>query len=114
MSARLWRIGQPGRRKPFPTHIIVFLAPAIIIYGFFMIYPLFDSLRLGFYTQVTRDVEQFVGIENYQTLITDEIIWRPQFVNALQNSFIFLGWFILGGQLGLHFCKEKRCLYFLI
>ncbi|MBV7332571.1 hypothetical protein KFU94_30955 [Chloroflexi bacterium TSY] len=24
------------------------------------------------------------------------------------------GWFILGGQLGLHFCKEKRCLYFLI
>ncbi|MBV7339577.1 AAA-like domain-containing protein [Chloroflexi bacterium TSY] len=26
----------------------------------------------------------------------------------------FLGWFILGGQLGLHFCKEKRCLYFLI
>ncbi|MBV7338510.1 sulfotransferase [Chloroflexi bacterium TSY] len=25
-----------------------------------------------------------------------------------------LGWFILGGQLGLHFCKEKRCLYFLL
>ncbi|MBV7337893.1 AI-2E family transporter [Chloroflexi bacterium TSY] len=24
------------------------------------------------------------------------------------------GWFILGGQLGLHFCKEKRCLYFLL
>ncbi|MBV7328681.1 hypothetical protein KFU94_10555 [Chloroflexi bacterium TSY] len=27
---------------------------------------------------------------------------------------VFAGWFILGGQLGLHFCKEKRCLYFLI
>ncbi|MBV7339499.1 hypothetical protein KFU94_67075 [Chloroflexi bacterium TSY] len=26
----------------------------------------------------------------------------------------FGGWFILGGQLGLHFCKEKRCLYFLL
>src|SRR5260370_1369037 len=31
-------------RKPFPTHIFLFLLPAIIIYTLFMIYPLFDSL----------------------------------------------------------------------
>ncbi|MBV7327877.1 NUDIX hydrolase [Chloroflexi bacterium TSY] len=39
-----------------------------------------------------------------------------QSVLELAISFLarFWGWFILGGQLGLHFCKEKRCLYFLI
>ena len=36
----------PSSRKPFPTHIVVFLAPAVIIYTVFMIYPLLDSLRL--------------------------------------------------------------------
>ncbi|MBV7329160.1 SDR family NAD(P)-dependent oxidoreductase [Chloroflexi bacterium TSY] len=31
-----------------------------------------------------------------------------------QLALDYAGWFILGGQLGLHFCKEKRCLYFLL
>ena len=37
---------QRRSRKPFPTHIFVFLAPATIIYTLFMVYPLADSLRL--------------------------------------------------------------------
>jgi raffinose/stachyose/melibiose transport system permease protein len=41
---------KPSTRKPFPVHILVFLAPAVIIYTLFMIYPLLDSLRLSFYT----------------------------------------------------------------
>ena len=77
----------PG--NPFPTHIIVFLAPAVIVYGLFMIYPLFDSLRLGFFAQVTRGVEQFVGFDNYVTLMTDDAILQPRLLNALKNSFLF-------------------------
>jgi len=41
------------RRKPFPFYIVVFLAPAVIIYTIFMIYPLLNSLRLSFYTLMT-------------------------------------------------------------
>ena len=89
MTASLSRRSRPKHRKPFPTHIIVFLAPAVVIYGLFMIYPLFDSLRLGFFVQVTRGVEQFVGIQNYVTLLTDEAILQPRFLNALKNSFLF-------------------------
>ena len=54
-----------------------------------MIYPLFDSLRLGFFMQETRGVERFVGTENYATLITDEAILQPRLLNALKNSFLF-------------------------
>lgn len=89
MTAGLSRGGHAKHRKPFPTHIIVFLAPAVFVYGLFMIYPLFDSLRLGFFAQVTRGVEQFVGFDNYITLMTDDAILQPRLVNALQNSFLF-------------------------
>ena len=89
MTASLSRSDQLKHRKPFPTHIIVFLAPAVVIYALFMIYPLLDSLRLGFFAQVTRGVEQFVGFENYLTLMTDDAILQPRLLNALKNSFLF-------------------------
>lgn len=38
-----------SQRKPFPVHILVFLAPATLVYTLFMVYPLIDSLRLSFF-----------------------------------------------------------------
>ena len=35
------------KRKPFPWHIVVFLAPAVAIYTLFMIYPILASLWLS-------------------------------------------------------------------
>ncbi|HLY28034.1 MAG TPA: sugar ABC transporter permease [Aggregatilineales bacterium] len=99
-------------RKAFPTHIFVFLLPAIIIYTLFMIYPLFDSLRLSFYDQsvinqpatgnllniqapnflalvATRTSQPiFVGLDNFHTLLGDPN-WAGQFKNALGNNFVF-------------------------
>ncbi len=74
-----------SRLKRFPTHIVVFLAPAVIVYTLFMIYPLLDSLRLSFLGQ---DAEQFVGFQNYVTLLTDEL-WSVRFWGALGNNFVF-------------------------
>lgn len=79
------------RLRKFPTHIIVFLAPAVIIYTLFMIYPLFDSLRLSLFSpdeQVGATQEIFVGIQNYVTLLTDDL-WSERFWGALRNNFIF-------------------------
>ncbi|MBV7328529.1 Nif3-like dinuclear metal center hexameric protein [Chloroflexi bacterium TSY] len=45
------------------------------------------------------------------TFLTGETS-HAQYYDALNAG--IKGWFILGGQLGLHFCKEKRCLYFLL
>ncbi len=75
-------------RKPFPTHILVFLAPATLIYTLFMVYPLADSLRLSLFTTSEQGNEIFVGFQNYITLLTDEL-WSVRFWGALKNNFIF-------------------------
>jgi raffinose/stachyose/melibiose transport system permease protein len=82
--------------KKFPWHIIVFLAPAFLIYSIFMIYPLVDSLRLGLYAPVERisetgeetTTEEFVGLENYERLLT-EPRWSERLFNAIKNNLIF-------------------------
>ncbi|RMF03034.1 MAG: sugar ABC transporter permease [Chloroflexi bacterium] len=76
------------KRKPFPTHILVFLAPATLLYTLFMIYPLIDSLRLSMFAPNEQGTEMFVGLQNYVTLLTDEL-WSERFWGALRNNFIF-------------------------
>jgi raffinose/stachyose/melibiose transport system permease protein len=75
------------KRKPFPFHILVFLAPATLIYTMFMIFPLIDSLRLSFFTP-SADGAVFVGLQNYLTLMTNDL-WSERFWGALGNNFIF-------------------------
>lgn len=73
--------------KPFPTHILVFLAPAVLIYSLFMVYPLLDSLRLSFFN-IRQNQEVFAGFQNYVTLFTDSN-YAPRFWGALKNNFVF-------------------------
>lgn len=76
-------------RKPFPFHIIVFLAPAVIIYTLFMIYPLVDSLRLSLYApEADTTKEIFVGFDNYDKLLTHDL-WQPRLENAFINNMKF-------------------------
>ena len=75
-------------RKPFPWHIIVFLAPATIVYTLFMVYPLLDSLRLSLFAPNAQGVEVFAGLQNYITLLTDQL-WSARFWGALKNNFVF-------------------------
>nr|WP_287413199.1 sugar ABC transporter permease [Pseudodesulfovibrio sp.] len=77
-----------GRFARFPHHIVLFLAPATIIYTLFMIYPLLDSIRLSLYATDGNDALSFSGLANYITLITDPQ-WSKPFWNALLNNFKF-------------------------
>ena len=76
------------RRKPFPYHIVVFLAPATLVYTMFMIYPLADSLRLSLFAPAEGAGEVFVWFANYVTLLADPL-WSEQFWGALKNNFVF-------------------------
>ncbi|MBL7161829.1 MAG: sugar ABC transporter permease [Anaerolineales bacterium] len=71
-----------------PSHVVVFLAPATIIYTLFMIYPLVDSLRLSFFTTTEQGTEMFAGFQNFITLLSDEL-WAPRFWGAFKNNFLF-------------------------
>jgi raffinose/stachyose/melibiose transport system permease protein len=75
-------------RKPFPTHLIVFLAPAVIIYSIFMVYPLLNSLRLSFFSVSDQKVATFIGLQNYMTLLTNPD-YSKSFWNAFQNNLVF-------------------------
>ena len=75
-------------RKSFPVYILVFLAPAVIIYTIFMVFPLLDSLRLSFFSITEQNREIFVGIQNYITLLTDSN-YAPRFWGALKNNLVF-------------------------
>ena len=76
------------RRKPFPWHITVFLAPAVLIYSVFMIYPMVASLDFSLYRTLEDGKQVFVGLGNYIKLITDPL-WSQPFWNAFWNNVIF-------------------------
>ena len=75
-------------RKPFPVHILVFLAPPLILYTIFMIFPLFDSLRLSFYVSLPDGSEVFNGFGNFVKLFTSNL-WAPRFWGAFKNNLIY-------------------------
>ena len=109
------------KKKAFPIHIVVFLMPAFVIYTLFMIIPLIDSLRLSF---MSNETEQFIGLANYRTLLTDEL-WSAQFWGALRNNLQFfiihmlvqnpIGLILaaLLSQRGLRFANTYRTLLFM-
>ncbi|AGT09889.1 carbohydrate ABC transporter permease [Paracoccus aminophilus] len=64
-------------------HILVFLAPAVIVYTLVMILPLFGTLQLSLFRG-----EAFAGLDNFRTLFGDPR-WSASFWNALGNNLWF-------------------------
>ena len=74
--------------KPkFRWHLVVFLAPAVLVYTAVMIYPLFATLRLSLFTEVGQE-RVYVGLQNFRTLFGNAF-WSEQFWNALGNNLWF-------------------------
>lgn len=87
MKAISERVGDRTKHSNTRWHIVVFLAPAIIIYSIVMIFPLLETFRLSFYHTV-ESVSAFVGLANYRTLFGDPR-WAHDFFNALKNNIVF-------------------------
>jgi putative chitobiose transport system permease protein len=71
--------------KRFSATPYVFLAPAIVLLGIFVIYPIIAVVYYSFtdYDIITPPVP--VGLENYQRLVSDPTFWL-----ALQHSIVYL------------------------
>ncbi len=74
-------------KRPARWHILVFLAPAFLIYTAIMILPLIETLRLSLYNLVDGQTV-FVGLANFITLFSDPRL-SASFWNALSNNLIF-------------------------
>jgi raffinose/stachyose/melibiose transport system permease protein len=76
------------RRRLYRFHILVFLAPAVLVYTAFMIYPLIDSLWLSLNNKGPAGSTVFIGAQNYQALFSLRQ-WATPFWNALRNNAVF-------------------------
>ena len=61
----------PPWYRRVPWHVLAFLAPAVVIYTVFMVFPLFDSLRLSLFDEEGV----FTGLDNYARLLGDQRVW---------------------------------------
>jgi raffinose/stachyose/melibiose transport system permease protein len=74
----------------FSWRVLVFVTPALLIYGLFSAFPLLDTLRLGLFSADETGVRSFSGLGNYFTILTDPQ-WSASFWNAMLNNIKFFG-----------------------
>lgn len=75
------------KHRPFLT-ALPYLVPAVLLYGYFVVYPMLDSVRLSFFewSGFRTEEPRWVGFDNYVRMFTnDPVFWR-----ALQNSVIWV------------------------
>lgn len=70
------------RKRGRAAFIVTFLAPAVLLYGVFVVYPLIQAFGLSLYRwKGVSGRRKFVGLDNYQDLVHDDVFWK-----ALQNN----------------------------
>ena len=72
---------EPGFFQKYGVTFI-FLAPTLVLLGVWIIYPTIRTIIRSFYG---RDGSEFVGIDNYETLFTDDTL-----LTAINNNFLWL------------------------
>lgn len=85
--------GRKHRMISYAKYGYIFIAPFFIVYSFFMIYPLINTLLLSFKENGSEHPEIWVGLQNYKYLLFGE---SGNFAaNAVQSKF----WESLGNTL---------------
>ena len=71
-------------RRSRAAFISVLLLPSVLLVGAFIIYPLLNGLRLSFTNaSPIRANERWVGLRNFDKLLTDNDFWEIVFNSAL-------------------------------
>lgn len=76
----------------------LFLAPALIVFAVYVIYPIFNSIVLSFYDWDGVADKAYVGLANYRELFASQT-----FYIALKNNLLWLVLFMLAPPIGLAF-----------
>jgi multiple sugar transport system permease protein len=83
--------GRPGPRRAARRRTLTalaFLAPALVILGAFVAWPMLSALRLSFTDASGFGREEYVGFDNYITVFTDPDV-REAMVNTLSYTTLF-------------------------
>lgn len=74
-----------GRDHGFQAALL-FMLPAALLYGYFLVYPMLDAIRLSFFqwSGFRTETPVFVGLDNYIRLFTRDPIFWTALTNSLQ------------------------------
>jgi raffinose/stachyose/melibiose transport system permease protein len=100
----------PGRRYATPRRLrhrrlamLAFLAPALLLYSGFLVYPLASTFSYSFFDWHDTLRGGFIGIQNYHTLFTSYPL-NEQLGNAfVHNCVLFVGTMVVQNTTGLGF-----------
>jgi ABC-type sugar transport system permease subunit len=62
----------------------VFLAPFLIVFAVFLVFPLFQSVQLATRQTFGPDVSRFIGLKNFTYLMADPLFWL-----SLRNTVVY-------------------------
>ncbi|NGP45428.1 sugar ABC transporter permease [Bacillaceae bacterium SIJ1] len=83
--------------RPSNKKIYLYLLPGLAIYTFVVLIPLFMALRYSFYKWSGGPNLQFIGLDNFVTLMQDKVFW----ISFSNNLYIIVMSII--GQIGIAF-----------
>lgn len=66
----------------------MFVLPALIMYAFFVLFPLFQSVRYSFFRWDGIGEMRWIGLDNYVTILND-----PDLIGTIYNAFILVIFF---------------------
>jgi raffinose/stachyose/melibiose transport system permease protein len=72
-------------RGAYTRSLVFFLAPTVLIYSAFSIYPLLNTIVNSFYDKQDNGTFIYNGVANFTTLLTDPT-WSAPFWNAFWNN----------------------------
>lgn len=64
------------RRRRFPWYAYLALAPLMVVLGWFAYYPAASGIFFSFFDWNPASVSEFIGLENYATMLDDKIWWK--------------------------------------
>jgi raffinose/stachyose/melibiose transport system permease protein len=75
-----------GRHRHEWWIIVAFVAPALAVYGLFVLYPIVQSIRYSLYEWSGLGANSaFIGLNNYRAVLHDSVFWK-----ALRNNAILV------------------------
>ena len=79
------RNGSPRRTRDYVT-VALFLAPAVILFVIFLVYPIFRSVYYSLFNwNGLGPAIKFIGLNNFKTILTDQV-----FLKAMENCLIIV------------------------
>jgi multiple sugar transport system permease protein len=73
---------KPRRNRGELWVALLFIAPAAIGFGVFYLYPTLRGIYLSFTEYSLLGTPEFIGLENYQNIVGDELFWNAMKVTV--------------------------------